>query len=130
MGQLTLSGGKEWEAFKKIQVVETEEAKKVFVEGRLYMSWESGDQSAQRIAIAQLYECEYGTREELAEAFGVGIKSVYNYATAFGSGGIQDLIGQRSGPKQRWKVVPEVRSKILEGEHRKHPSSANRGWSC
>ena len=113
MGQLTLSGGKEWEAFKKIQVVETEEAKKVFVEGRLYMSWESGDQSAQRIAIAQLYECEYGTREELAEAFGVGIKSVYNYATAFGSGGIQDLIGQRSGPKQRWKVVPEVRSKIL-----------------
>ena len=26
---------------------------------------------------------------------------------------MQGLIGQRSGPKQSWKLVPEVRAKIL-----------------
>jgi hypothetical protein len=60
MGQLSFSGG-EWETFKKIQVIETEGTKKAFVRGHLYMSWESGDQSAQRVAIAQLY----GKRDKL-----------------------------------------------------------------
>jgi len=113
MGQLSFSGGKEWEAFKKIQVIETKTTKKTFVRGHLYMSWESGDQSAQRVAITQLYECGIATQEELAEAFGISIKSVYNYVTAFSTGGIQDLIEQSSGPKQRWKLLPEVRAKIL-----------------
>ena len=113
MGQLSFSDGKEWETFKKIQVIETKGTKKAFVRGHLYMSWESGDQSAQRVAIAQLYECGIATQEELSEAFGISIKSVYNYVTAFSTGGIQDLIEQSSGPKQRWKLLPEVRAKIL-----------------
>ena len=61
MGQLSFSDGKEWETFKKIQVIETKGTKKAFVRGHLYMSWESGDQSAQRVAIAQLYECGSAT---------------------------------------------------------------------
>ena len=113
MEQLSFNGGKEWKVFKKIQVIETEGTKKAFTRGRLYMSWESGDQYAQRVAIVQLYECGVATQEELAEAFGISIKSVYNYITAFASGGMQDLIGLRSGPKQRWKLLPEVRAKIL-----------------
>jgi len=113
MGQLSFSGGKEWETFKKIQVIETKTTKKTFVRGHLYMSWESQDQSAQRVAITQLYECGIATQEELAEAFGISIKSVYNYITSFATGGIQDLIEHNSGPKQRWKLLPEVRAKIL-----------------
>jgi transposase len=113
MGQLSFNGGKEWETFKKIQVIETKGTKKAFVRGHQYMSWKPQDQSAQRVAIAQLYECGIATQEELAEAFGISIKSVYNYITAFATGGIQDLIEQNSGPKQRWKLLPEVRAKIL-----------------
>ena len=67
MGQLSFSGGKEWETFKKIQVIETKTTKKTFVRGHLYMSWESQDQSAQRVAITQLYECGIATQEELAK---------------------------------------------------------------
>ena len=52
-------------------------------------------------------------RKNWLKAFGISIKSVYNYITAFASGGMQDLIGLRSGPKQRWKLLPEVRAKIL-----------------
>jgi len=112
MGQLSFSGG-EWESFKKIKVIETEGTKKTFVRGHLYMSWQSQDQSAQRVAIAQLYECGIATQEELAKAFGISIKSVYNYITSFVTGGIQDLIEHNSGPRQRWKLLPEVRAKIL-----------------
>ena len=111
-GQLSFSGG-EWESFKKIKVIETEGTKKAFLRGHLYMSWQSQDQSAQRVAIAQLYECGVATQEELADAFGISIKSVYNYITSFATGGIQDLIEHNSGPKQRWKLLPEVRAKIL-----------------
>ena len=67
MGQLSFNGGKEWKAFKKIQVIETEGTKKAFIRGHLYMSWESGDQYAQRVAIVQLYECGVATQEELAK---------------------------------------------------------------
>ncbi len=105
--------GKRWEAFKKVQVVETGGIKKVFVKGQLYMSWESADKATQRVAIVQLYECELGTQEELAEAFGISVKSVYNYIIAFASGGTQELTGQKSGPKQNWKLTPQLRAKIL-----------------
>ena len=47
------------------------------------------------------------------KALGISIKSVYNYITSFATGGIQDLIERSSGPKQRWKLLPEVRAKIL-----------------
>jgi len=99
---------------KKIQVVEVGGGRKIlFVKGQQYMSWEERDQDGQRVAIAQLYECGIGTQEELAEAFKVDIKTVYNYINSFKSGGIQGLVGERSGPKGKWKLIPEMRAKIL-----------------
>ena len=108
-----LGGIKGWELGKTIQVVEAEGIKRVLVKGRPYMSWMVGDESAQRMAIAQLYGLGLGTQEELAEAFTVHVNSVSKYAAVFKSEGSDGLRSGQRGPKQSWKVVPDVRGKIL-----------------
>ena len=85
----------------------------VLVGGRLYMSWESGDEASQRMAIAQLYECGRGSRAQLAEAFGVHVNSVQNYITNFARDGFRGITSQRRGPRGGWKLTPRRRSKIL-----------------
>jgi len=85
-----------WRPEKSIQVVEGDGRTRVLVKGKLYMSWQSGDEGCVRLAIAQLYECGLGTEEDLAEAFGR-----------------HGLISERRGPKGRWKLTPELRGKIL-----------------
>lgn len=101
------------DAFAKIQVIEDKGQKTVLVRGHPYMSWGEKDQGAQRFAIVELYKTGIANQEELAEAFGIHSKSIYNYITNFEDGGIQGLLGEPSGPKQSWKLTPEVRGKIL-----------------
>ena len=101
------------EVFDKLQIIETELEKKVLVKGQLYMTWEIQDQTTQRMAIVELYKTGIATQEELAKAFGIHIKTIYNYVTIFEQEGIKGLIGERSGPKSNWKITPEVRGKIL-----------------
>ena len=101
------------EAFAKIQVIEVGGWKKVFVGGHPYMSWKTGDQDGQRVAIVELYNSEIANQEELAKAFGVHIRSIYNYISMYEEEGFQGLIEERSGPKGNWKITPEVKGKIL-----------------
>lgn len=110
MGKEELDG---LDAFAKIQVIEDKGQKTVLVRGQPYMSWEVKDQATQRFAIAELYKTGIANQEELAKAFGIHNKSIYNYIINFEDGGIQGLLGESSGPKQSWKLTPEVRSKIL-----------------
>lgn len=87
------------DAFAKIQVIEDKGQKTVLVRGHPYMSWEVKDQATQRFAIVELYKTGVANQEELAKAFGVHSKSIYNYITNFEDGGIQGLLGEPSGPK-------------------------------
>lgn len=50
-----------WEIPEKIQVAEMNGTKSVLVEGKTYMNWASGDETAERMAIAQLYKLGLGT---------------------------------------------------------------------
>ena len=77
------------------------------------MRGSSGDEDSKRMAIVQLYECGYGSQEELAEAFDVHVNSVQKYITSFGREGVCGLVSQRRGPRRSWKLTPRVRSKIL-----------------
>jgi transposase len=79
----------------------------------MYMSWESGDEESQRMAIAQLYECGRGSRAQPAEAFGVHVNSVQNYIANFARDGFGGIATQRRGPRGGWKLTPRRRSKIL-----------------
>ena len=104
--------GIDWES-TGIRVIENGEKKQVLVGGRTYFSWNKEDESGQRLAIVQLCELELGTQEEIAKAFDIHIKSVYNYITAFNADGMRGLLDRQKGPKQRWKLVPRVKSEIL-----------------
>jgi transposase len=98
---------------KAVEVLESAGRVCVRVNGQMYMSWESGDEESPRMAIVQLYECGGGTREQLAEAFGVHVNSVQKYITDFARDGFLGLSSQRRGPRSGWKLTPRRRSKIL-----------------
>jgi transposase len=102
-----------WNKSDCIEVIESDGIKRVLVKGQPYMSWQSGDDASQRLAIAQLYESNLGTQEALAQIFGLHVNAVQSYITNFARDGLRGLISQRSGPKQRWKLTPRLRSKIL-----------------
>ena len=67
-----------WDLSKKIMLIKTGQEQKVLLEGHPYMRWACNDHVAQRVAIVQLYKSNLAMQEELAEAFGVHINSVYN----------------------------------------------------
>lgn len=98
---------------KKLQVIKSGHKKEVLVKGQQYMSWQSGDEAAERLAIVQIYKLGLGTQEELAKAFQTHINSVAKYINTFKTDGVKGLISQPRGPKKRWKIVPEMRGKIL-----------------
>lgn len=102
-----------WKEPKKIQIVERDGIVKVLVEGKTYMNWVKGDEVAERIAIAQLYELGLGTQEELAEIFQMHVNSIAKYISTFKADGGGGLVSQSRGPKESWKLTPEVRAKIL-----------------
>jgi transposase len=102
-----------WQPEKSIHLVAGEGITQVFVKGRLYMSWLSGDEECLRLAIVQLHRCGLGTREELAAAFGRHVNSVQRYLAEFADQGMRGLLSERSGPKGPWKITAAVRAKIL-----------------
>ena len=102
-----------WTLEKSIQVIKDGPRTRVLVKGRPYMSWPSGDEGSVRMAIVQLSDCGLGTQEELAKVFELHVNSVQRYLTDFDREGMGGLMSGRSGPKQRWKLTPALRGKIL-----------------
>jgi transposase len=98
---------------KAVEVLESGGRVCVLVNGRLYMSWESGDEDSRRMAIVQLHACGQATREQLADVFGVHVNSVQKYITDYGRDGFEGLISQPRGPHGGWKLTPHRRGKIL-----------------
>ena len=102
-----------YEDHKEIRLIESGGIKTVVVNGQEYMSWQSWDTASQRMAIVQLYQNKFSTQEDLSRMFNLHINSVQKYIADFTKDGIQGLAGQRSGPRERWKLTPRLRSKIL-----------------
>ncbi|KKM88761.1 hypothetical protein LCGC14_1255470, partial [marine sediment metagenome] len=98
---------------KSIRIEKTGEIKVVLVNGQQYMSWKLGDEESQRFAVVQLYRCGLGNQEKLAELFGLHVNTVQKYIADFTRDGLQGLISQRSGPKDKWKITPEIKALIL-----------------
>jgi len=98
---------------KRIVLIHDQSRQVLTVEGRRYMQWADEDSLTKRIAIAQLYELDMGSQEEIAVAFQISTKSVYNYIRIFALKGSTGFILGKKGPKGQWKINPEVRAKIL-----------------
>ena len=105
--------GPEWERRPRIQLIEDGPMMKLLVNGRLYMHWPSEDDLSPRIAIVQLSAGGMGTYQEIAEAFRIHEKSVYNYIQSFSQNGAYNLVPEKSGPKGSWKLNAQLRSSIL-----------------
>ena len=98
---------------ERIQVIESGGIKTVVVDGMFYMSWASWDTASQRMVIVQLYKSKFATQQDLSRVFSININSVQKYISDFAADGVEGLIPQRSGPRQRWKLTPGLRAKIL-----------------
>jgi transposase len=102
-----------YEQPKKIEVIESGGIKSVLLNGKIYMSWASWDTASQRMVIAQLYNSKFATQQDLSEVFDIHLNSVQKYVVDFKKDGLEGLITQRSGPRERWKLTAGVRAKIL-----------------
>jgi phage gp37-like protein len=100
-------------ANSSIHVEETAGINRVVVHGKQYMSWDVRDEESQSFAIVQLNRCGLATQEELARLFGLHVNTVQRHVGDFARGGLQGLVSQRRGPKDKWKITPEIRAQIL-----------------
>jgi transposase len=98
---------------RRIVVLEGPHGQLLVVEGRPYMQWALEDVLMRRLAMVQLYELRMGSQEEIAEAFGISTKTVYNYIRTFAADGSAGLFAAARGPKSGWKINARVRGKIL-----------------
>lgn len=98
--------GLDWAELSGIKIKENGEKREVFVNGRSYFRWNNTDEIGQRTAIVQLCELGLGAQEDIANAFGIHINSIYNYLSSYRADGIRGLIDQPRGPRERWKLVP------------------------
>lgn len=101
------------EVEETIKVLESGGTSNVLVNGRSYMTWDTGDEGSRRMAIVQLYVGGLGQQENLARVFGVHVNSVQKYIADFTEQGLAGLITRPVGPKAKWKITPEMRGKIL-----------------
>ena len=99
---------------KRIVLMEDAHRQVLMVEGRPYMQWAIEDVLTKRLAIVQLHELHLGSQEEIAAAFGISTKSVYNTIRMLAAQGPAGLFTATRGPKSPWKVTPQVRGKILQ----------------
>lgn len=98
---------------RRIAMVREEDRRLILVEGRPYMAWVGSDTLMERIAVAQLCVLKLGSQAEIAAAFGITIRSVYDHHHAFVAKGSAGLLREKSGPKREWKITAAVRGKIL-----------------
>ena len=102
-----------YKAPKIIEIIESDGIKRILLNGKIYMSWASWDTACQRMVIAQLYNCQFATQQDLSEVFDIHLNSVQKYVADFARDGLEGLITQRSGPRESWKLTAAVRAKIL-----------------
>ena len=81
-----------WSNRKKIELIREEEKVIVLLNGQEYMMWDGADKSTPKVAIVEIHELGLAKKEEIASAFDINIKTVYNYITAFKLKGISGLI--------------------------------------
>jgi len=110
---------KDPEGFRRIEIMTSNGEQTLLLRGQNYMSWRCEDQIAPRVAMVQLFKSGLAGQEELAKLFGVHERSVRNYISCFRMEGISGLMSQPRGPKEPWKITPDIRFKILEVAYRR-----------
>ena len=113
MGSEELEEAGRWGMREVVKVIEKGQFKEAWVKGQRTISWKIGDELGERMAIVQISEMELIGQEELGNVFQIHENTVSNYVRAYREKGSEGLRSGDRGPKKSWKIVPEVRLKIL-----------------
>ena len=85
----------------------------VWLLGRLWWSWQTGDEAGRRLAAVQLAESGIARRIDIAQAFRITPETLWRWRQTYAREGIAGLAPSKPGPKGAWKLTDEVISHIV-----------------
>ena len=86
----------------------------VWVHGLMTFCWDGGDEAGRRLAAVQLAELKAATQQQIADAFGIGIVTLWRWLDGYRRGGLAGLAAGKRGPRGPSKLTPELAGKIRE----------------
>ena len=86
----------------------------VWVHGLMTFCWEGGDEAGRRLAAVQLAELKAATQQQIADAFGIGVVTLWRWLDGYRRGGLAGLAAGKRGPKGPSKLTPELTQLIRE----------------
>ena len=86
----------------------------VWVHGLMTFCWDGGDEAGRRMAAVQLAELKAATQQQIADAFGIGIVTLWRWLDGYRRDGLAGLAAGKRGPKGPSKLTPELTGRIRE----------------
>ena len=86
----------------------------VWVHGLMTFCWDGGDEAGRRLAAVQLAELKAATQQQIADAFGIGIVTLWRWLNGYRRGGLAGLAAGKRGPKGPSKLTAERTQRIGE----------------
>ena len=86
----------------------------VWVHGLMTFCWDGGDEAGRRLAAVQLAEVKAATQQQIADAFGIGVVTLWRWLDGYRRGGLAGLAAGKRGPKGPSKLTPELTQLIGE----------------
>ena len=86
----------------------------VWVHGLMTFCWDGADEAGRRLAAVQLAELKAATQQQIADAFGIGIVTLWRWLDGYRRDGLAGLAAGKRGPKGPSKLTPELTGRIGE----------------
>ncbi len=86
----------------------------VWVHGLMTFCWDGADEAGRRLAAVQLAELKAATQQQVADAFGIGVVTLWRWLDGYRRGGLAGLAAGKRGPKGPSKLTPELTQLIGE----------------
>ena len=86
----------------------------VWVHGLMTFCWDGGDEAGRRLAAVQLAEVKAATQQQIADAFGIGVVTLWRWLDGYRRDGLAGLAAGKRGPKGPSKLTPELTQLIGE----------------
>ena len=86
----------------------------VWVHGLMTFCWDGGDEAGRRLAAVQLAEVKAATQQQIADAFGIGVVTLWRWLDGYRRDGLAGLAAGKRGPKGPSKLMPELTRLIGE----------------
>ena len=86
----------------------------VWVHGLMTFCWDGGDEAGRRLAAVRMAELKAATQQQVADAFGIGVVTLWRWLDGYRRGGLAGLGAGKRGPKGPSKLTAELTQRIGE----------------